>query len=205
MKTGLSVIDHRANKNGFVDMSEGIDLASGLGFWLRLKFRIFDRILFSRVRAMLGGRFRFAFSAAGALSADLCKTFMAMGIRIFEGYGATETWNTVNLNRPEKILPGSVGPVTPGVEGRIADDGEWLVRGDNVFTEYWNNPDATREAFTEDGYCRTGDIVQMLAEGYIKIIDRKKGWMVLDTGKNIPAAKIESMFSLSQYSKYSSP
>ena len=199
MKTGLSVIDHRADKNGFVDMSEGIDLASGLGFWLRLKFRIFDRILFSRVRAMLGGRFRFAFSAAGALSADLCKTFMAMGIRIFEGYGATETWNTVNLNRPEKILPGSVGPVTPGVEGRIADDGEWLVRGDNVFTEYWNNPDATREAFTEDGYYRTGDIVQMLAEGYIKIIDRKKGLMVLDTGKNIPAAKIESMFSLSQY------
>lgn len=107
-------------------MSEGIDLASGLGFLLRLKFRIFDKILFSRVRAMLGGRFRFTFSAAGALSADLCKTFMAMGIRIFGGYGATETWNTLNLNRPGKILPGSVGPVTPGVEGRIADDRKFV-------------------------------------------------------------------------------
>jgi long-chain acyl-CoA synthetase len=199
MKTGLKVIETRADENGFVDMSEGIDLASGLGFWLRFKFRFFDRLLFSKVRAMLGGRFRFAFSAAGALPADLCKTFMAMGVRIFEGYGATETWNTVNLNRPEKILPGSVGPLAPGVEGRIAEDGEWLVRGENIFTEYWNNPEATREAFTGDGFYKTGDIVVQLAEGYIKIVDRKKGLMVLDTGKNIPAAKIESLFSLSQH------
>jgi long-chain acyl-CoA synthetase len=122
-----------------------------------------------------------------------------MGIRIYEGYGATETCNTVNLNRPDRVLPGSVGPLCAGVEGRMDEDGEWLVKGDNNIKEYWNNPEATKEAFTEDGFYRTGDIVEMLADGYIKIVDRKKGLMVLDTGKNVPSAKIESKFSLSDY------
>ncbi len=197
LKTGLKVINSRSDTHGFVDMSEGIDMTAGIGFWLRFKFRLFDRLLFSKVRALLGGRFRFAFSAAGALPADLCRTFMAMGIRIIEGYGATETWNTVNLNRLDKVLPGSVGPAVAGVQGRIAEDGEWQVKGDNIFKEYWNNPQATAEAFTDDGYYRTGDIVEPVADGYVRIVDRKKGLMVLDTGKNIPAAKIEGLFSLS--------
>ena len=85
------------------------------------------------------------------------------------------------------------------VEGRIAEDGEWLVRGDNVIKEYWNNPEATREAFTEDGFFKTGDIVEELADGYIRIVDRKKAIIVLDTGKNVPAAKVENQFSLSKY------
>jgi long-chain acyl-CoA synthetase len=199
LKTGLEVINRRSDEHGFINMSEGIDLTAGIGRWLAFKFRLYDKILFSKVRTLLGGRYRFAFSAAGSLPPDLCKTFMAMGIRIFEGYGATETFNTVNLNRSHKILPGSVGPLSNNVEGRIADDGEWLVRGDNVFTEYWNNPEATREAFTEDGFYKTGDIVEMLQDGFIKIVDRKKGLMVLDTGKNVPANKIESRFSLCKW------
>jgi len=199
LKVGLDVVAARSDDDGFIDMSEDADLFSGLGFWLKLKYKFVDTILFSKVRQMLGGRFRFAFSAAGSLPADLCKVFMAMGIRIYEGYGATETCNTVNLNRPGKVLPGSVGPLCDGVEGKLAPDGEWLVRGDNNFTGYWNNPEATKEAFTDDGFYRTGDIVEMLADGYIKIVDRKKGLIVLDTGKNIPSAKIESMFSLSDY------
>ena len=124
---------------------------------------------------------------------------MAMGIRIFEGYGATETWNTINLNWDRKVLPGSVGLTCIGVEGRIAEDGEWQVRGDNIFSMYWNNPEATKEAFTEDGYYKTGDIVEEVADGYIKIVDRKKGLMVLDTGKNVASNKIESKFSLSKW------
>jgi long-chain acyl-CoA synthetase len=124
---------------------------------------------------------------------------MAMGIRIFEGYGATETWNTINLNWDYKVLPGSVGPLCIGVEGRIAEDGEWQVRGENIFLGYWNNPDATNEAFTEDGFYKTGDIVEEVADGYIRIVDRKKGLMVLDTGKNVPSNKIESLFSLSKW------
>jgi long-chain acyl-CoA synthetase len=86
-----------------------------------------------------------------------------------------------------------------GVESRIAEDGEWQVRGNNIVTEYWNNPEATKEACTEDGFYKTGDIVEMLADGYIKIVDRKKGLMVLDTGKNVPANKIESKFSISRW------
>ena len=199
LKIGLAVVKARSDANGFVDMSEDADLFGGLGLGLKLKYKLVDKILFSKVRQLLGGRYRFAFSAAGSLPADLCKVFMAMGIRIYEGYGATETCNTVNLNRPDKVLPGSVGCLSPGVEGRMAEDGEWLVRGDNNIKEYWNAPDATENAFTEDGFYKTGDIVEMLAEGYIKIVDRKAGLMVLDTGKNVPSAKIESQFSLSKY------
>jgi len=199
IKVGLEVVDKRSDDNGFVDMSEDADFCDGLGFLLKLKYKLIDRILFSKVRELIGGKYRFAFSAAGSLPADLCKVFMAMGIRIYEGYGATETCNTVNLNRPDRVLPGSVGPLCAGVEGRMDEDGEWLVKGDNNIKEYWNNSEATKEAFTEDGFYRTGDIVEMLADGYIKIVDRKKGLMVLDTGKNVPSAKIESKFSLSDY------
>lgn len=199
LKIGLDVVNKRSDENGFVDMSEEADLFEGIGTGLKLKYKMMDKLLFGKVRDLLGGRYRFAFSAAGSLPADLCKVFMAMGVRIYEGYGATETCNTVNLNRPDRVLPGSVGPLCVGVEGKMADDGEWLVRGDNNIKEYWNNPEATKEAFTEDGFYRTGDIVEMQADGYIKIVDRKKGLMVLDTGKNVPSAKIESRFSLSNY------
>jgi len=199
LKVGLAVTEARADENGFVDMSEGIDFTEGLDPELKEKYLQFDELVFSKVRSFLGKNYRFAFSAAGGLPADLCKIFMAMGIRIIEGYGLTETCNTINLNVLHKILPGSVGPVVHGVEGRIAEDGEWLVRGDNIIREYWNNPEATAEAFTEDGFFKTGDIVEMLADGYIKIVDRKKGIIVLDTGKNVPAAKVENLFSLSKW------
>lgn len=199
LQVGLQVIESRADENGFVDMSEGIDFTAGLEPELKSQYLVYDELVFSKVRMLLGGKYRFAFSAAGGLPAELCKIFMAMGIRIIEGYGLTETCNTVNLNRLDKILPGSVGPLCPGVEGRIAEDGEWLVRGDNIIREYWNNPEAAREAFTDDGFFKTGDIVEMLADGYIKIVDRKKGIIVLDTGKNVPLAKIENLFSLSKY------
>ena len=199
IKTGLQLTEARSDENGFVDMSEGINFTEGVGKWLAFKYKLADKIIFSKVRETLGGRFRFAFSAAGSLSADLCKVFMAMGVRIYEGYGATETCNTINLNLPHKVLPGYVGPVCNGVEGRIASDGEWQVRGNNKFTHYWNNPEATNETFTEDGFYKTGDIVQMGPDGYIKIVDRIKGIMVLDTGKNVPSAKIESLFSVSRY------
>ena len=199
VSVGQKCVNAREDKDGFVDMGPDTDLMSGIPFLLKLQYKLVDKLLFSKVRTLLGGRFRFAFSAAGALSADLCKVFMAMGVRIYEGYGATETCNTVNLNHPDKVLPGSVGPVAFGVKGRVAPDGEWQVKGPNNMLEYWNNPEATKEAFTEDGFYKTGDIVEVLAHGYIKIVDRKKGLMVLDTGKNVPSAKIESCFALSKY------
>lgn len=199
MKTGLELIEARTDRNGFIDMSEGMDLTKGVSLQLKLRYKLVDKLLFSKVREMMGGRLSLTFSAAGSLPADLCKVFLAMGIRICEGYGATETCNTININPVNKILPGSVGPVAPGVEGKIAEDGEWLVKGENIFKGYWNNPEATRDAFTPDGFYKTGDIVVMLADGYLKIVDRKKGLMVLDTGKNVPSAKIEAKFSLSRF------
>jgi len=199
MQTGLELIEARADADGFIDMSEGIDLTGGVPLGLKIRYKLVDKLMFSKVRAMMGGRLRLTFSAAGSLPAELCKVFLAMGVRICEGYGATETCNTININRLDKILPGSVGPVAPGVEGRIAEDGEWLVKGENIFKGYWNNPEATRDAFTADGFYKTGDIVVMQAKGYLRIVDRKKGLMVLDTGKNVPSSKIEAMFSLSRF------
>jgi long-chain acyl-CoA synthetase len=199
MKTGLELVAARTDANGFINMAEGVDFTEGVPLSLKLKHKLVDKIFFSKVRAMMGGRFRFAFSAAGSLPADLCRVFLAMGIRIYEGYGSTETCNTITINRVNKILPGSVGPVAPGVEGRIAPDGEWQVKGENIFRGYWNNPEATKDAFTEDGFFKTGDIVTVHADGYLRIVDRKKGLMVLDTGKNVPSAKIESKFSLSRW------
>ena len=199
MKTGLELVETLTDANGFINMAEGVDITAGVPLSLKIRHKIVDKIFFSKVRAMMGGRFRFAFSAAGSLPADLCKVFLAMGIRIYEGYGSTETCNTITINRVDKILPGSVGPVAPGVEGRIAPDGEWQVKGENIFAGYWNNPEATREAFTPDGFFKTGDIVTVHADGYLRIVDRKKGLMVLDTGKNVPSAKIEAKFSLSRW------
>ena len=157
-----------------------------------------ERQIFQKARALLK-RYRFAFSAAGGLPAKLCRILMAMGIRVIEGYGLIETCNTVTLNRLYRILPGSVGPLATGVEGRLSEDGELLVRGDSIIKEYWNNPTATAEAFTPDGFFRTGDIVEQVADGYIRIIDRKKGLLILSSGENIPAAKLESAFFLNPY------
>ena len=199
IKTGLELVNKISDKDGFIDMHPGMDLTKDAGFFLRFRYRLFDKLIFSKVRAMLGGNFSFACSAAGSLSPDLFKLFLAMGLQIYEGYGSTETCNTINMNRMHRVLPGSVGPACPGVEGRVAEDGEWLVRGNNIFLEYWNNPQATKEAFTEDGFFKTGDIVEMLPEGFIKIVDRKKGLIVLDTGKNIASSKVEQAFSTSTY------
>lgn len=197
--TAVKAIEKTADEYGFINISEDSHIMENLSGSLKIKYKIFDKLLYSKVRKLMGGRLRFAFSASGSLSKELCEAFLSMGIRIYEGYGSTETMNTVNLNRPEKILPGSVGPLCEGVEGKISEDGEWLVKGNNLFKEYWNKPELTKEAFTKDGFYKTGDIVEVLKDGYIRIKDRKKGLIVLDTGKNIYSAKIESLFALRRY------
>ncbi|MGM0609294.1 MAG: AMP-dependent synthetase/ligase, partial [Candidatus Muiribacteriota bacterium] len=199
INTAVQAIRQSSDKNGFIDMSENTEIMDNLSGFLKLKYKIFDKLVYSKIRQILGGRLRFAFSASGSLSKELCEAFLSMGVRIYEGYGSTETLNTVNLNRPEKILPGSVGPLCIGVEGKVSQEGEWLVKGDNIFKEYWNKPELTKEAFTDGGFYKTGDIVEVLQDGYIKIKDRKKGLIVLDTGKNVPSAKIQSLFALRRY------
>lgn len=199
INAGLEVVERISDENGFINVYPYMDITRNAGFFLRMRYRFYDKLIFSKVREMMGGRFVFACSAAGSLSPELCKLFLAMGLIIYEGYGSTETCNTINMNRVHRVLPGSVGPACPGVDGYIAEDGEWCVRGNNIFLEYWNNPEATKEAFTDDGYYKTGDIVEMLPEGFIKIVDRKKGLIVLDTGKNIASSKVEQAFATSSY------
>ncbi|HZK43403.1 MAG TPA: long-chain fatty acid--CoA ligase [Syntrophomonadaceae bacterium] len=196
---GKKVIDVRANEYGAVDMGFDVDLTEGLPEDLKEQYLKADELLFSKIRGMLGGRFRSCYSASAALSEDLCKTFLAMGIRINEGYGLTETCNSVIYNDLRSIKPGSIGKIAAGVEAKIAEDGELLVRGNNVFLKYINRPEDTKEAFTEDGFFKTGDIVEVDEGGFYRIVDRKKAIMVLDTGKNVPRAKVESPYSTSRY------
>ncbi len=196
---GLRVVDARADENGFVDMGFDVDMTEGLPEELIKEYKWADEVVFSKVRQILGKNFRVSFSASASLPAELCKIFMAMGIRICEGYGLTETMNAINFNSLRAVLPGSIGPTLYFSEEKLAEDGEILVRGETIFSGYYNDPESTAEAFTEDGFFRTGDIAVIEADGYYRIIDRKKSIMVLDTGKNVPRAKVENKFSTARY------
>jgi long-chain acyl-CoA synthetase len=199
MDIGLRVTQARTDANGFIDMHEGIDIVADLPADLRAEYLWAEETVFSKIRMLLGGRYRVSWSASASLPSDICKIFMAMNIRVIEGYGSTETFNAVSCNKIGKILPGSIGCLSNGLDGKISEEGELLVRGDQLFLEYWNNPKATAEAFTEDGYFHTGDVVVEGPDRYLRIVDRIKGIMVLNTGKNVPRAKIENRFSTSKF------
>lgn len=199
MQVGARAVRQASDADGRCDMEETSCLKTRMSGRIRLLYRLWDVLVYRGFRQAFGGRLRFVFSAAGSLSEDLCRLYLAMGIRIFEGYGATETCNTVTLNPSHAVLPGSVGPSCKGVTGRVDADGEWLVKTDTLFDGYWNRPEETARAFTSDGFYRTGDIVEVLDCGYLKIVARKKGLIVLDTGKNVPAEKITRQFRLSRY------
>src|SRR5690606_34135547 len=129
-------VEARADENGFIDMGFDVDLLEGLPEDLVAEYKWADEVVFSKVRGLLGGNFKIAFSASASLPADLCKIFLAMGIRICEGYGLTETMNAVNFNNLKAILPGSIGPTLYFSEQKLAEDGELLVRGDTIFLGY---------------------------------------------------------------------
>jgi long-chain acyl-CoA synthetase len=204
-KTALKVLGKNIDKDGFIDLSENRRLEKQAGFFLKWKYRFFDKILYSKIRKIFGGRLRFCFSASATLPAEVCCFFASCHVRVLEGYGSTETFNTVTLNPINKICPGTVGTSCNGVSSKISDEGEYLVKGDNIFLRYWNNKSETSASFTEDGFFKTGDIVEKMDNGYLKIIDRKKGLIVLDTGKIVPSAKIESLFSLSTFIEMAVP
>jgi len=203
--TALRVLGKNTDEKGFIDISEGRMLEKKAGFFLKWKYRFFDKILYSRIRKIFGGNLRFCFSASAILPAEICCFFVSSGVRVLEGYGSTETFNTVTLNPINKICPGSIGIPCTGTEWKIAEDGEYLVKGDNLFSKYWNKKAETSAAFTKDGFFKTGDIVELMDNDYLRIIDRKKGLIVLDTGKIVPSAKIESLFSLSNFIEMAIP
>ena len=156
---------------------------------LTLRYKVFDRLVYSKIRANLGGRVRWAISGGAALGERLGHFYRGIGLIVLEGYGLTETSAPLTINRVQRSRIGSVGPALPGVSLRIADDGEILGKGDVVFRGYWNNPDASRAAL-EDGWFHTGDIGR-IDDGYLFITGRKKELLVTANGKNVAPAPLE--------------
>ena len=144
--------------------------------------------------ALTGGRLRFCLSGGAGLKREVKELFHACGLLIIEGYGLTETSPTLTLNRPDAFRFDTVGKPFPSVEIKLAEDGEILARGPSVFGGYHKDPDATREAFTEDGWFKTGDVGRFTDDGFLQIIDRKKDILVTAGGKNVPPANIEIRF-----------
>ncbi len=156
----------------------------------RIKFALFDRLVYSKLRAAMGGRVTYAVSGSAPLGPRLGHFFHSLGVTILEGYGLTETTAPATVNQASKAKIGTVGPVLPGVGVRLADDGEIEVRGINVFKEYWRNPEATAAAFDGEWF-RTGDIGSFDDEGFLTITGRKKEIIVTAGGKNVAPAALE--------------
>lgn len=159
---------------------------------LSLKYKIADKLVYKKLREALGGKVKYLVSSAAPLSKEIQEFFNACGFRLFEGWGMTETTGPSTLNTPLEYKIGTVGKAIPGVEIKIADDGEILIKGGNVFKGYYKQEEDTKEAL-EDGWMHTGDIGEIDEDGYLKITDRKKDIIITAGGKNIAPQNIENL------------
>ncbi len=169
--------------------SEALD-AKRPSLSLRLQHALYDKLVYGKLRAAMGGNVRFAVSGGAPLGTRLGHFFRGIGINILEGYGLTESTAPIAVNIPEKVKIGTVGPPLPGTADRIADDGEILVKGVGIFTKYHDNEQATAEAI-RDGWFHTGDIGVLDDDGYLRITGRKKEILVTAGGKNVAPAVLE--------------
>lgn len=183
-----------------IECGEKISKGERFGLGLRIRRFFADKLVYSKIRNALGlQNIRFICSAAAELRKDLAYMFNGMGIPVIEGYGMTETAAPTNLNPLKRFKPGTVGPPIPGIMEAIAEDGEILVKGDNVMLGYWNKPDETARCFTEDGWFKTGDLGDFDKDGYLIFLGRKKHIIALDTGKKVSPSRIEELLLQSPY------
>lgn len=161
-------------------------------FGLNLRYKLADKLVFSKLRAKMGGRIQFMISGAAKLSPQVQRWFYAAGIIVVEGYGMTESSAVSFVNHYHNPVFGTVGPAIPGLETKIAEDGELLLRGPVLMVEYHNNPEATAEVLEPDGWVHTGDIGHFDEQGNLIITDRKKDVMKTSGGKFVAPAKVEA-------------
>ncbi len=170
-----------------------------LPFFLSLKYKLAGILVFKKIKEAVGGRLKFAISGGAPLSKELGEFFFALGIKIVEGYGLTETSAIFMANPPKKVKFGTVGKPFKGYELKIAPDGEILLKGANVMKGYYKNPEATKETLDKDGWLYSGDIGFVDKEGYLHITDRKKDLIVTAGGKNIAPQPIENKLKMNMY------
>ena len=166
---------------------------------LAAQHRLADRLVYSKVKEKLGGRLRFGISGGAPLAKEIAEFFHVLDIPILEGYGTTECTTASNVNMLDRFRFGTVGPAIPGIELRVADDGELLVRSTTVFAGYYKDPEGTKAVLGEDGWLHTGDIGSIDEDGFLTITDRKKDILVTAGGKNVAPQNIENDLKASKY------
>lgn len=186
---GKGKIFHTAAETA-IEWSMALDTKKGPSLMLSLKHKVFDALVYKKLRGAMGGRVKYAISGGGPLGARLGHFYRAIGLIVLEGYGLTETTAPVTIGRPDNLKIGKVGFPLPGCGVQIADDGEIWLRGSNVLKGYWNNKDATSSTFDGEWF-KTGDIGELDEDGFLAITGRKKELIITAGGKNVAPALLE--------------